>query len=237
MMRKSAEEFRSIARNALQGRWMPAVGTTLIASILGGSICIGGAGNIFGNAANTVSRETENITDWDPVARGVILGILGVLGAGALIYTLITYVIGSFVSLGLMRYNLNLVDGKDAQLSQLFGSASLWSKAIRLNIRVTIFTMLWSILFVIPGIVKSYAYSMSGFILEENPEMTPKEAVEVSQRMMRGNKWRLFCLQLSFIGWAILSVLFFGIGMLWLRPYMNAAITAFYDEISREPFE
>ena len=58
--------------------------------------------------------------------------------------------------------------------------------------------------------------------------------MEVSMQMMKGNKWRLFCLQLSFIGWAILCVLTLGIGYLWLNPYMNAAIAAFYDEVSRE---
>ena len=64
--------------------------------------------------------------------------------------------------------------------------------------------------------------------------MSAKEAMEVSMQMMKGNKWRLFCLQLSFIGWAILCVLTLGIGYLWLNPYMNAAIAAFYDEVSRE---
>ena len=98
---------------------------------------------------------------------------------------------------------------------------------------MSIFTFLWSLLLVIPGIIKSYSYSMAGFIMSENPEMSAKEAMEVSMRMMKGNKWRLFCLQLSFIGWGILCVFTVGIGYLWLNPYMNAATAAFYDEISR----
>ncbi|MDO5305387.1 MAG: DUF975 family protein, partial [bacterium] len=69
----------------------------------------------------------------------------------------------------------------------------------------------------------------------ENPEMTAKEAMEVSERMMQGNKWRLFCLNISFIGWNLLGMLSLGIGMLWVNPYQNAAVAAFYDEISREP--
>ena len=84
-------------------------------------------------------------------------------------------------------------------------------------------------------VYKRQAYSMSGFIMAENPEMTAKEAMQVSEKMMAGNKWRLFCLQFSFIGWQILCILSLGIGFLWLTPYMNAATAAFYDEISREP--
>ena len=67
--------------------------------------------------------------------------------------------------------------------------------------------------------------------------MSAKEAMEVSKKMMQGNKWRLFCLQFSFIGWMILGSLTLGIGFLWINPYMNAAVTSFYDDISRETIE
>ena len=74
---------------------------------------------------------------------------------------------------------------------------------------------------------------MSNFIMAENPEMSAKEAMEVSMEMMRGNKWRLFCLELSFIGWGILCLFTLGIGYLWLNPYINASLAAFYDDVSR----
>ena len=150
---------------------------------------------------------------------------------------LIQYVIGSFVSLGLIQYNLDLIDGKDVEFGQIFSKASMFGKAFWLRLRMGIFIFLWTLLLIIPGIIKSYAYSMSGFILAENPEMTAKEAMQVSEKMMVGNKWRLFCLQFSFIGWQLLCILSFGIGFLWLTPYTNAATAAFYDEISREPLE
>lgn len=76
--------------------------------------------------------------------------------------------------------------------------------------------------------VKSYYYSLSQLIAMENPEKTPKEAVEESRKLMEQKRWKLFCLQFSFIGWAILAVLTFGIGMLWLLPYMQFATIAFY---------
>ena len=112
----------------------------------------------------------------------------------------------------------------------------MFGKAFWLRLRMGIFTFLWTLLLIIPGIIKSYAYSMSGFILAENSEMTAKEAMKVSEKMMAGNKWRLFCLQFSFIGWQLLLYLSFGeSASCGLTPYMNAATAAFYDEISREP--
>ena len=134
-----------------------------------------------------------------------------------------------------LQYNLDLIDGKDVEFGQIFSKASMFGKAFWLRLRMGIFTFLWTLLLIIPGIIKSYAYSMSGFILAENSEMTAKEAMKVSEKMMAGNKWRLFCLQFSFIGWQLLCILSLGIGFLWLTPYMNAATAAFYDEISREP--
>ena len=73
---------------------------------------------------------------------------------------------------------------------------------------------------------------MATYILAENPDMKAGEALRLSKEMMRGNKWRLFCLELSFIGWALLCGLTLGIGTLWLIPYQKAAITDFYREVS-----
>lgn len=92
--------------------------------------------------------------------------------------------------------------------------------------------LLWTLLFIIPGIVASYSYAMTGYILAEDPDLTASQAIQRSKEMMRGNRWRLFCLQLSFIGWIILCLFTFGIGNLFLNPYQTAADAAFYREIS-----
>ena len=164
----------------------------------------------------------------------IIAALLMVSALVLLIIAIVQFIIGSFVSLGLARYNLNLIDGKEATVGQIFCHSSIWGKAVWLRLRMSIFIFLWTLLLIIPGIIKSYSYSMAGFIMSENPEMSAKEAMEVSMGMMKGNKWRLFCLQLSFIGWGILCIFTIGIGFLWLSPYMNAATAAFYDEVSRQ---
>lgn len=73
---------------------------------------------------------------------------------------------------------------------------------------------------------------MTSYILAENPEMSAGEAIDRSEELMKGNKWRLFCLQFSFIGWSILCAFTLGIGTLWLTPYMEAASAAFYRDIT-----
>ena len=239
-----ARDFRELARRALSGRWGSAVLTTLVASILGADIMMtngSSVSSITNSATNTINNGSGD-TSYSGILSAMsitsltyILGAVMAIVSVLIIVGLVQYVIGSFVSLGLIQYNLDLIDGRDAEFSQIFSQAPMFGKAFWLRLRMSIFTFLWTLLLIIPGIIKSYAYSMSGFILTENPEMTAKEAMQVSEKMMVGNKWRLFCLQISFIGWQFLCVLSLGIGFLWLKPYMNAAIAAFYDEISREP--
>ncbi len=101
-----------------------------------------------------------------------------------------------------------------------------------LNILTAIFVLLWTLLFIIPGIIASYSYAMAPFIMLENPNCGARCAISESKEMMRGNKWRLFCLDISFIGWIILSAFTLGIGYLWLNPYMEVSRAAFYREIS-----
>ena len=92
--------------------------------------------------------------------------------------------------------------------------------------------LLFSVGFSFLTAVAQYRYAMSDYIMAENPDMLPSDALAESARMMRGNKWRLFCLELSFIGWALLCLLTCGIGFLWLSPYMYQAEAALYHEVS-----
>lgn len=99
---------------------------------------------------------------------------------------------------------------------------------------VAVKTFLWALLLIIPGIVKSFAYSMTPYILVENPGMSASEAIRRSEEMMREHKFDLFYLYLSFIGWFILSVLTCGIGFFWSIPYSQTAVVAFYNDLKAE---
>ena len=99
---------------------------------------------------------------------------------------------------------------------------------------VNLFTFLWALLLIIPGIMKAFSYALTPYILLDEPELTAKQAITRSCEIMQGRRWKLFCLYLNFIGWGILSLLTFGIGFLWLVPYMNASVAAFYEDARAE---
>lgn len=97
--------------------------------------------------------------------------------------------------------------------------------------------MLWLLLLIVPGFIMAYAYAMTPYILDEHPEISAWDASCRSQEMMRGHKLRLFWLDLSFIGWMLLSVLTLGIGLLWLGPYMEVSRVAFYNDLKAQQGE
>lgn len=100
------------------------------------------------------------------------------------------------------------------------------------NIFSWILPVLFMIILCIPSYIAYFRYAMSYYILADNPAIGPLEAIRQSKNMMKGNKWKLFCLYLSFIGWAILGVFTFGIGYLWLTPYIEVSTVAFYDIVN-----
>ena len=156
-----------------------------------------------------------------------ILGIIPGLNVIAIIASVIL-VSGFMVGLLNMLRTGEKVDV--SCLFEFFKESRLWVTILLMYV----YTFLWTLLFVIPGIIKGYAYAMTPFILKDNPNMKNNEAIELSMAMMNGHKWDLFCLQLSFIGWAFLCVLTFGIGYLWLVPYMQTSTAAFYEDVKAE---
>ena len=236
-----AEDFRRIARNSLTNKWLIAVAVGLVASILGG---IGSNGpefkvNIDGsniamnfNMAGQTIYSTGTNGGINSEIGAFILASLPIIITAALFMAVIYFVLGSFVGVGYAKFNLNLVDRNKASFENLFEYFSHWKTTTITRLLRALYTFLWSLLFIIPGIVAGFSYAMTEYILAENPELTPDEAIQASKSMMMGNRWRLFCLQFSFIGWDILATLAFGLGHLWLTPYKQAAYAAFYREVS-----
>ncbi len=132
---------------------------------------------------------------------------------------------------GLCQFNINLIK-KDApaEFNVLFSKFSNLGKCLLLNLAMWLLILAWSLLLIIPGIIAAYRYAMAPYIMAQNPDIGVMDAIGQSKELMRGHKGRLFWLDLTFVGWALLSVLTFGIGFLWLNPYMEAARAAFYLE-------
>ena len=242
---KIAEDFRRIARNALTNKWFIAVAVGLVASILGG---ISGGGpefkvNIDGsnismnfNVAGQTIKSIGTNGGVDSEVGAFILASLPIIIIASLFAAVIYFVLGSFIGVGYAKFNLNLLDKKNAAFETLFEYFSYWKTTTIARLLRALYVFLWSLLFIIPGIVAGFSYAMTDYILAEDPELTADEAISQSKSIMMGNKWRFFCLQFSFIGWDILATLAFGIGHLWLTPYKQAAYAAFYREVSGTEF-
>ena len=236
---KIASDFRKIAREALNGKWLIAVAVGLVAVILGGTGVDGPEVkfNIEGSSAKA-SLEFAGQTifstggSMDSDIAAFLIGSATYIALAAIVMGIIYFVLGSIVELGYCRFNLNLVDRQNPGFETLFAYFSYWKTAMIARLLQTLYCFLWTLLFVIPGIVATYSYAMTGYILAEHPDMTASEAIAASKEMMKGNRWRLFCLHLSFIGWMILVTFTLGIGNLWLTPYRQAAAAAFYREVS-----
>jgi Predicted integral membrane protein len=215
-----ANDFRDIARRALNGRWALAVGTGFVAALLG---------------VNAIAFRAPDL-QWREKLENMDLHLLLPFVASVLyfttVYALIVFFLGGAVQLGYCRFNRNLIDNNNPQFMDLFSSFHIFWKGFLMKLLVTIYIILWTLLFIIPGIIAEYSYAMTPYILEENPGMGINEAISCSKDMMRGNKWRLFCLNISFIGWGFLCLFTCGIGFLWLGPYVNAAHAAFFYDVS-----
>lgn len=137
---------------------------------------------------------------------------------------------GIFVT-GSATFSIDCLRGKETEFRDGFNSACFFSPTI-----VEFFELLWSLLLIVPGIIKHYAYAMTFYILQDG-NISTVAAMRKSARLMEGNKWRLFCLRISFIGWYLLGVCSLGIGFLWIIPYQKVAEAAFYESLIDRDFE
>ena len=166
----------------------------------------------------------------------ILLGVAVSLSrVNALLY-LIAYLGGaSIVAIGMLYACWDLfTKGTLPEAGALFAPFKQYARTVGAVLLVFVYTLLWTLLLVIPGIIKAYSYSMTFYILRENPEMTAGDAITASQKMMDGHKMDLFLLSLSFIGWAILALIPAGLGFIWLIPYMYTAQAAFYEELKKD---
>ncbi len=93
------------------------------------------------------------------------------------------------------------------------------------------FLFLWSLLLVIPGIIKSYSYRLAFYVAADRPDLSVNECLAESARLMRGHKWRAFCMDLVMFLWSLVGSCVCGIGTLWVAPYREAAMANFYEDL------
>lgn len=158
----------------------------------------------------------------------VILGAVSFTFVGAIL-------IGGPMMIGLTTYFIHLVRKQNNDFNDMFSGFNNFVRNFLYYLLSSIYIFLWSLLFIIPGIIKALSYSMAPYIIYDNPDIDANDAITQSKEMMKGHKWELFCLYLSFIGWLLLSVLTFGIlYMVYVGPYMMTAQANFYEQLKAE---
>ncbi len=208
---KSNQYYKNEALSALRGNWANALVATIILVALA----------LFFSSNDAINSYYQRI---------VINPFIGYSLSFVSLFVLLPLAVGYSNS---MRVLLETGDNRLANNSFSLGFGN-WLHVVWGMILSTIYIFLWTLLLIIPGIIKSYSYALTPYILVEHPEMSANEAIEESMRLMDGHKFDLFYLQLSFIGWAILSILSLGLGFFWLIPYQMTAQAAFYRDIKNE---
>ena len=147
---------------------------------------------------------------------------------------ILTLIIVGPLAVGIAIFSLSISRNQEASLGQLFLGFSKFGICLAAYLLVALFTFLWTLLLIIPGIIAAISYSMTFFIIADENSIGAMEAIDKSKKMMDGNKWKYFCLGLRFIGWAILCILTLGIGFLWLAPYVQVTMAKFYDDVKAQ---
>ena len=227
MLPRRSKDYRQMAWQALKGVWGIAIVVALVAGLLTGT----GGGirvnlNVNGNEITELPQAYEAMQDVMSSPAFVTAASISSL------LSLVGFIIGGPIQVGYARFRLKITRGEPVEFKDLFSGFDVFGEAFLLNLRILLRTIGWTLLFIIPGIVAAYRYSQSFFVMAENSTLSSGECIERSKAMMQGNKWKLFCLQLSFIGWFLLCCLTLGIGFLWLSPFVAVAEAFFYRDVN-----
>lgn len=233
----SCSDYRRIGRENLAGNWLLSIGAAAVVCLLGGLLT---GSDFIPEIKYQVENNGAALSDQLNSLRlnfGSFSGFYFSFSA----LGLVQLILGGVIQLGYAKYLLHQHDKAAFSFRDIFSEFDRFGQGFAQQFLRGLYTFLWALLFIIPGIVKSLSYSMTPFIMAENPEMTASEAITASRELMNGHKLKLFLLDLSFIGWDLLANFTIGInqvsvklavGNLALNPYKNAARAAFYKDIT-----
>ena len=195
-------ELKANAKEQLRGKWAVAIATVLVANIL-----------IDSDVMYKVSEK---------------FGLIGL----SISCSLISLFLGGVISVGLCKFLLDMTTKREEpRFETLFSQFNIYLKTLGLNILITLSVCIGTILFIVPGIIVGLMFSQSYYILSEDPSKSITQCIKESVDMMNGHKWDLFYLELTFIGWWLLTAITVGIAGLWVAPYVKVTETKFYLSI------
>ena len=215
-----ARDFRARARESLANNWGLAIVICLLVGILSGGVDL--------VSGVTVTVDAAEMGMGSMISRPMWSMMMTI----TLVSSLVALVIGGAVTMGRCTYFIKLHNHEQAGFWDLFSQFNRIWDGIKMQVMMSVVILFWTMLLIIPGIIAIYTYAMVPFLMAEFPELGIINSMRESKRLMRGNRWRLFCMEFSFLGWNLLSALTMGLLNLWINPYMNASMTAFYMEVT-----
>lgn len=225
----SISKIKSRGKDAFKANYVKSVIVAFILSLLTRS-----ATTASGQKTNSEEVKAQ-LLDLDPAIISFLIGFLITLCVVSLLLRI--FLFNPLEVGGYAFFKRNVEEG-DAHIDALLEGFKDYGHIFITLLLRDIFLALWTCLLVIPGIIKSYSYRMVPYIISDNPELSATEVITKSREMMNGNKWHAFLLDLSFIGWIILSVCTCGlVGIFWLNPYMENTNAALYLELSKNTIE
>src|SRR6056297_2975402 len=218
-------DLKAKAKTILKGNYWPAFLVSFIILITGGSHNRGDLGSSAGSSGGSS-------------AMGGNFEIFFFAGAVILILIVLRVFIGYILEVGGRKYFIELSNGKSdiGNLGYVLKEGSYFNVFITMLLR-SIYLILWTLLLIIPGIIKLYAYRMVPYILADNPDIKAKRAIQLSKDMTDGEKMDIFILDLSFLGWFILGSLLFGIGIFFVQPYYDSTNGELYLKLREKALE
>lgn len=217
---KTNQELKNSALAALKGNWAPAV--------------LGAIFFTFATCLITSPGYCANMAAFDmPFFNSINPKLLKIFSNSSF---LLNFFLLYPLSLGYSVAHKELLQNGDAAITRntvRLAFSDYVRNAVSILL-VYLYTLLWTLLFIVPGIIKGLAYSLTPFIVKDNPQLSPNQAINLSMKMMKGHKFDLFYLYLSFIGWILLAMLTLGIGLLWVIPYMQTSMAAFYLDVKND---
>ncbi|WP_159720757.1 DUF975 family protein [Streptococcus halichoeri] len=228
---KTRAELKQEAKAALKGNWGWAIAISIIPT------AVGGLGQFLGNGiADSIFPDVSAVEQVNYIENLSASALSGIAVVAVLL------MLGYFgLTISSQKGFLDLIRNRRKSVLATFKytfTVRRFTRYLLLNILIGIFTFLWTLLLIIPGIIKGYSYSQANFIqmdaFEKQEKTSITSAITKSRELMDGHKWEFFVLQLSFIGWVILAYLTFGIGFIWLTPYIGATNAAYYNQLLLE---
>ena len=217
---KTNQELKNSALAALKGNWAPAV--------------LGAIFFTFATCLITSPGYCANMAAFDmPFFNSINPKLLKLFSNSSF---LLNFFLLYPLSLGYSVAHKELLQNGDAAITRntvRLAFSDYVRNAVSILL-VYLYTILWTLLFIVPGIIKGLAYSLTPFIVKDNPQLSPNQAINLSMKMMKGHKFDFFWLMLSFLGWIFLAILTLGIGLFWITPYMYTAYAAFYRDVEAE---